>query len=102
VSNRSGQVLAMTSVAGDASSSSRRLAFRIDLLGAGQQVDATEIQLRYAGKRPAACAGTVSRLDSSGFSGTCRFADGTTQKVQASWQLSGSSLEGRLHLARSL
>jgi hypothetical protein len=102
VSNRAGQTLAMTSVSGTATGTNRRLAFRIDLLGAGQQVAATEIQLRYAGKRPAACAGTVSQLDTSGFVGSCRFADGTTQSVQASWQLRGSSLAGTLRLARGL
>jgi hypothetical protein len=102
VSDRSGQALAMTSVAGNASATSRRLTLRIDLLGAGQQVAATELQLRYAGKRPAACAGTVTRLDTSGFTGTCRFGDGTTQAVQASWQLSGNSLTGRLRVAGSL
>jgi len=102
VSSRNGQVLAMTSVSGNASEPSRRLVFRIDLLGAGQQVAATELQLRYAGKRPAACAGTVTQLDTSGFTGTCRFGDGTTQAVQASWSLSGSSLSGRLQVASSL
>jgi hypothetical protein len=99
VSSRSGQALAMTSVLGSATGTNRRLAFRIDMLGAGQQVAATELQLRYAGKRPAACAGTVSQLDTSGFAGTCRFADGTTQSVQASWTLRGSSLSGTLRLA---
>lgn len=102
VSSRAGQALGMTSVAGDAAAASRRLAFRIDLLGAGQQVAATELQLRYAGKRHAACAGTVSQLDNSGFTGTCRFGDGTTQAVRASWQLSGNNLTGRLRLAGSL
>jgi sulfoxide reductase heme-binding subunit YedZ len=102
VSNRAGQTLAMTSVAGSASESNRRLVFRIDLLGAGQEVAATEIQLRYAGKKPAACAGTVTQLDTSGFVGTCRFGDGTSQTVQASWQLTGNDVSGQLHLARSL
>jgi hypothetical protein len=102
VSNRSGQALAMTSVSGSAEQASRRLSFRIDMLGAGEQVAVTEIQLRYAGSRPAACAGTVTQLDTSGFVATCRFADGTTQNVHASWQLSGSSLSGTLQLAPRL
>jgi hypothetical protein len=55
--------------------------------------------VRYAGKRPAACAGTVTQLDTSGFVGTCRFADGTTQNVRATWRLNGSSLSGTLRLA---
>ncbi len=102
VSNRSGQVLAMTSVSGSAAGVNRRLAFRIDMLGAGQQVAATELQMRYAGTRPAVCAGTVTQLDTSGFVGTCRFADGTTQSVQATWRLRGSSLAGTLRLARAV
>jgi hypothetical protein len=102
VSNRTGQALAMTSVAGSASEANRRLVFRIDLVGAGQEVAATELQLRYASKRPATCAGTVAQLDTSGFIATCRFGDGTTQAVKASWQLSGSSLTGRLHIARAV
>jgi methionine sulfoxide reductase heme-binding subunit len=102
VSSRAGQALAMTSVSGSAAGVSRRLAFRIDMLGAGQQVAATELQMRYAGTRPAVCAGTVIQLDTSGFVGTCRFADGTTQSVQASWRLRGSSLAGTLRLARAV
>jgi sulfoxide reductase heme-binding subunit YedZ len=101
VSNRAGQALAMTSVSGSAAETNRRLVFRIDLLGAGQQVTATEIQLRYAGKEPAACAGTVTQLDTSGFVGTCRFGDGTSQIVQASWKPTGNDLTGQLHLATS-
>jgi methionine sulfoxide reductase heme-binding subunit len=99
VSNRAGQELGMTSVSGSATQANRTLVFRIDMLGAGQQVAATDLQLQYAGKRPAACAGTVSQLDNAGFAGRCRFADGTTQNVQANWQLSGSSLSGTLQLA---
>ena len=102
VSNRSGQALAMTSVSGAASEANRRLVFRIDLLGAGQQVAATELQVRYAGKRAAACAGTVAQLDTSGFTGTCRFGDGTSEAVQASWHLTGNNLTGQLRLAKAL
>ena len=99
VSNRTGQALGMTSVSGGAEQANRHLVFRIDMLGAGQQVAATDIQLRYAGKQPAACAGTVAQLDTSGFVGTCRFTDGTTQNVQANWQLTGTSLSGTLQLS---
>ncbi len=99
VSSRVGQALGMTSVSGNAAAVRRRLVFRIDLLGANQQVAASELQLRYAGRRPASCAGTVTQLDNAGFTGTCRFGDGTTQAVQASWKLSGNRLTGRLHLA---
>ncbi len=72
--------------------------FRIDLLGDGRQVAATALQLRYTGRRTAACAGTVSRLDTKGFVGTCRFGNGSTQAVRASWQLTGSNLAGRLRV----
>jgi hypothetical protein len=99
VSNLAGQALAMTSVSGTAAHARRQLAFRIDLLGAGQQVAATALQLRYAGKHPAACAGTVAQLDTAGFAGTCHFSDGTTQTIQASWKLNGNNLAGQLHLA---
>ena len=102
VSNRAGQTLAMTSVSGNAAGTNRQLAFRIDMLGAGQQVAATELQMRYTGTRPAVCVGTVTQLDTSGFVGTCRFSDGTTQSVQASWQLRGSRLAGTLRLARAI
>jgi Ferric reductase like transmembrane component len=98
VSNRAGQALALTSVSGRAARSGRQVVFRIDLLGNGQQVAATALQLRYAGKTAAACAGTVTRLDPKGFAGTCRFGDGSTQTVQASWQLTGNNLAGRLHV----
>jgi hypothetical protein len=98
VSNRAGQAMAMTSVSGSATRLHRQLVFRIDLLGSGQEVAATNLQLRYAGKNAAACAGTVTQLDTSGFAGTCRFGDGSTQPVSASWQLSGNNLAGSLRV----
>jgi methionine sulfoxide reductase heme-binding subunit len=103
VSSQAGQAaLAMTSVTGNASHANRRIVFRIDLLGTSQQVAASELQLRYAGKRPAVCAGTVAQLDTAGFAGTCRFSDGTSQAVQASWHLTGNNLTGQLRLATTL
>jgi hypothetical protein len=72
------------------------VAFRIDVLGSEQQVAATALQLRFTGKNGAACSGTVSQLDTSGFAGTCRFGDGTTQPVSASWQVHGRTIAGRL------
>jgi hypothetical protein len=98
VSNRAGQAMALTSVSGRASRRHRQVVFRIDLLGNGQEVAATELQLRYAGKNAPACAGTVTRLDRSGFIGTCRFGDGSTQSVAASWQLAGTTLAGSLRV----
>ncbi len=96
ISDRSGQALGLTSVSGTAARATRQVAFRIDVLGSGQQVAATELQLRYTGKNAAACSGTVSQLDTSGFAGTCRFGDGSSQPVSASWQVHGRAIAGRL------
>jgi hypothetical protein len=96
ISDRSGQALGLTSVSGTAARATRRVAFRIDVLGSEQQVAATALQLRFTGKNGAACSGTVSQLDTSGFAGTCRFGDGTTQPVSASWQVHGRTIAGRL------
>ncbi len=101
VSTRAGSALGMTSVSGSAVGNGRRLMFRIDLLGADQQVAATDLQLRYAGRKPAACAGTVAQLDTTGFAGTCRFGDGSSQAIRANWRLSGNDLSGRIQLATS-
>jgi sulfoxide reductase heme-binding subunit YedZ len=98
IQDRSGQVLGLTSVSGTAARATRQVAFRIDVLGNGEQVAATALQLRYAGRNAAACTGTVSQLDTTGFAGTCRFGDGSTQPVSASWQVTGRTIAGRLHV----
>jgi sulfoxide reductase heme-binding subunit YedZ len=68
---------------------------RADLLVSSNSLRATTFQMEYLPSGEL-CTGTVSHVQSYGFSGTCRTAEGS-RLVDASWHLSnGGSLSGRL------
>src|SRR5207245_5986337 len=78
----------LVSVVGTASGA-QRVGFRVDLVVAGNQVQQSELQLRYASG--ASCRGTVADVGDTGLSGTCG-----GRSVEASWSLAGRSGSGRL------
>ena len=81
----------LVSVVGTASGT-QQVGFRVDLVVAGNQVQQSELQLRYASG--ASCRGTVDDVGDTGLSGTCG-----GRSVEASWSLAGSSVSGRLDVA---
>ena len=74
----------------------RRVLVRFDLLGSNGQLAQSALQLRYE-VGGASCVGSVTQLENASVGGQCRFADGTTVTVRASWDTSTSdSVQGRL------
>ncbi len=75
---------------------SRHVLVRFDLLAGNGQLAASQIQLRYA-SGGATCVGSVSQLEARAVGGDCKFADGSSVTVRASWGASGTdTVQGRL------
>jgi len=67
----------------------REIALRIDLATTdGQTYSGTSLQLRdsLTGSR---CTGTVGTIGNTGFSGTCRFPQGSSRTVTGTWTVGG-------------
>jgi len=95
IERQNGAGTVLVSLSGEGTGT-RRVLVRFDLLGENGQLASSEIQLRYA-EGGATCVGSVSDLRSTSISGDCRFADGTTRTVRASWSSSDSAtVQGRL------
>lgn len=71
--------------------------FRIDLLQSDGRVTDSALQLRFANGK--LCEGSLTALDTSGFSGTCELADGETGTVRADWAVADSTVTGTLSTA---
>ena len=85
----------IVSISGTAAAQS---AFRIDLLtGGGSQVSDSALQIRFADGTT--CEGTLTALDSSGFTGTCTLPDGGTRTVTSAWTVSNGTVEGTISTA---
>ena len=70
-------------------------AFRIDLLTDGSgNVSDNALQVRFPGG--ATCDGTVSRLDETGFTGTCSITGAGTRAVRSTWTVSDGSVAGTI------
>jgi methionine sulfoxide reductase heme-binding subunit len=95
ISTQLGQDAQLVSVSGEAGTASN-VDFRIDLVTSGDRVLDTSLQLRFAGAGAPVCAGELSAIDNSGFTGTCSLADGTTRTVQGTWSVSENAVHGQL------
>ena len=77
---------------------SRRVLLRIDLLSTdGQSISNTALQLEDVATRTV-CQGTVSRVNSAGFTGSCAFTTGNSRSITAVWRLTGRHLAGTISL----
>ena len=81
----------IVSISGTAASQS---SFRIDLLTGGNEVADTAIQLQFASG--IICEGTLTALDDTGFTGTCRLPGGGTRTVSSTWTVSDGTVDGTI------
>jgi DMSO/TMAO reductase YedYZ heme-binding membrane subunit len=86
----------LLSISGRATGSASALV-RIDLLGSEDGLRQTALQIRFSDG--AGCVGTVSRIDTSGFAGSCSTPDGHSRTVQGTWSVVSDVVRGRLTLA---
>ncbi len=80
-------VLTISGSAGTAS-------FRIDLLEDDGRATDSALQMRF--ENGALCEGTLSALDTTGFTGTCAASGGATRTVSANWTVADSTVTGTL------
>jgi sulfoxide reductase heme-binding subunit YedZ len=91
---QSGASVALVSMTG-VGSGDQSVLVRADLLVSSSSLRATTFQMEYLPSGEV-CKGTVTRVQSFGFSGTCTTRDGS-RSVDASWHLSQSGrLSGRI------
>jgi methionine sulfoxide reductase heme-binding subunit len=80
------------SISGTAAAGS---AFRIDLLtDESGSVSDSALQVRFPGG--ATCDGTLSRLDQTGFAGTCSIPGSGTRAVSSTWTVSDGTVAGTI------
>jgi hypothetical protein len=83
----------IVSISGSAASAT----FRIDLLQNNGRVSDNALQMRFADG--SLCEGSLTALDTSGFSGTCDLPDGRTESVDADWVVADSTVTGTFSTA---
>ena len=89
---------ALVSVVGRAGGQ-RRLAYRIDVVTPdGRQITDTSLQVKDLASG-ALCTGTVGKVDSSGFTGSCSFPGGPACSVSGTWNLADRRVSGSLRLS---
>jgi methionine sulfoxide reductase heme-binding subunit len=81
----------IVSIRGTAASST---AFRIDLLSADGRVADNALQLRFSDGTT--CEGTLTALDTTGFTGTCPLPGGGIRTVHADWTVSSDTVTGTI------
>jgi hypothetical protein len=81
----------IVSISGTAAASS---AFRIDILTGDGQVSDSALQLQFASGTT--CEGTLTALDTTGFTGTCSLPGGGTRTVEANWTVSDGTVAGTI------
>ena len=79
------------------SGSAGTAAFRIDLLEREGAATDSALQMRFA--NGALCEGTLTALDTTGFTGTCAASGGDTRIVSADWTVADSTVTGTLSTA---
>ncbi len=84
------QILTISGSAGTAS-------FRIDLLERSGAATDSALQMRFA--NGVLCEGTLTALDTTGFTGTCAASGGATRTVSADWTVADSTVTGTLKTA---
>jgi hypothetical protein len=85
------------SISGTAAAGS---AFRIDLLtDESGSVSDSALQVRFPGG--ATCDGTLSRLDQTGFAGTCSIPGSGTRAVSSTWTVSDGTVAGTIATSAS-
>ncbi len=84
------QILTISGSAGTAS-------FRIDLLERSGAATDSALQMRFA--NGVLCEGTLTALDTTGFTGTCAPSGGATRTVSADWTVADSTVTGTLKTA---
>lgn len=68
----------------------RKIALRIDLATTdGRTYSGTSLQLKDS-VTGSTCIGTIGTIGNAGFSGTCRFPQGSSRSVTGTWTVSGS------------
>jgi sulfoxide reductase heme-binding subunit YedZ len=77
----------------------QKLLVRADLLVAPGRLESTSLQLEYLPSGDV-CRGRVSNVGGTSFSGTCRLSNGTSRRIDASWQPTeeGTGVVGRIQL----
>ncbi len=87
IENDGSEVLTISGSAGTAS-------FRIDLLEDGGRATDSALQMRF--ENGALCEGTLTALDTTGFTGTCAASGGAARTVSANWTVVDSTVTGTL------
>jgi methionine sulfoxide reductase heme-binding subunit len=95
IDRREGPGTQLVSLSGEGTGS-KHVLVRFDLLAGNGRLAGSELQLRYA-DGGATCVGSVSQLQARAVGGECKFADGSTVTVRASWGASGTdTVQGEL------
>jgi methionine sulfoxide reductase heme-binding subunit len=95
LAQRNGAGGALLSVVGTGTGA-RRALLRIDLVTTdGQSIANNVLQLQDLASK-LVCRGTVSRIGSTGFRGSCSFADGSSRTVTGVWQLTSNHFAGSI------
>ena len=90
IESASSEILTISGSAGTA-------AFRIDLLEREGAATDSSLQMRFA--NGVLCEGTLTALDTTGFTGTCAASGGATRTVSADWTVADSTVTGTLRTA---